>query len=207
MSWSPLCRERLNRILRLLACHPHGLSVRDFTRTYSVGKWEVEQAAALGCLTIETRRPRTGRPARIAIVSNPQPRKLPTMPWAAPKPIRPRHRSFALRSISTEADVKATFGVRFTTAAKAYRAGYARAKSQAGARASASRLIRHPDVKAARMWFYASQCEELPRGEPMPTTSDDIYQRLRELGNWRVNGLYAGQSTAPLVDSRSLFAT
>ena len=202
----PLCHDRLNRIMRLLARHPHGLSVRELARTYSVWKWEVEQAAALGSLTIETRKPRTGRPARIAIVSNPQPRNLPPMPWTAPKSISPRHWWFALRSIGTESDRKAMFGFRFTTAVKAYRTGYASARSHAGARASASRLKRHPDVKAARIWFYASRCEELPRGEPMPTTADGIYQRLLELGNWRVNVLYPRESSGPLDHSRSLLA-
>ena len=201
-----LCHDRLNRILRLLARHPHGLSVRELARTYSVWKWEVEQAAALGCLTIETRKPRIGRPARIAIVSNPQPRNLPQIPWSYPKSISPRHIRFALHSIGTEPDRKAKFGYRFTTAVKAYRTGYASARSHAGARASASRLKRHPDVKAARMWFYASRCDELPRGEPMPTTANGIFQRLYQLGNPRAMRLLPRESTAPLANSRSLLA-
>jgi hypothetical protein len=67
-----LCRERLARIQRVLKKNDGKLTVRDFARSFSVWEWEVEQAAALGWIEIETRKPHTGRPSRIAkIVSKP----------------------------------------------------------------------------------------------------------------------------------------
>jgi len=63
---STLCRERLARIQGVLNQNAGVLTVRDFARSFSVWEWELEQAAALGWIQIETRKPRTGRPSRIA---------------------------------------------------------------------------------------------------------------------------------------------
>ena len=60
-----LCRERPDRIQSILSANAGSLPVREFPRTFSVWIWEIEQAAALGWLKIETRKPRTGRPSRI----------------------------------------------------------------------------------------------------------------------------------------------
>jgi hypothetical protein len=55
-----LCRERLNRIHAILGRRPDGVTVREFARKFSV--WGgIEQAAELGFVKIETRKPRTGR--------------------------------------------------------------------------------------------------------------------------------------------------
>lgn len=60
-----LCRERLNRILTVLDRNDGVLSVRDFMRSYGVYSWELEQAATLGWVMIETLKPPVGRPSRI----------------------------------------------------------------------------------------------------------------------------------------------
>ncbi len=206
MSWPPLCRERLNRILWLLACHPQGLSVRDLARTYSVWKGEVEQAAALGCLTIEIRKPRTGRPARIAVVSKTQPRNLPPLPSTAPNFISNRYWWFALHSTGVDRDASAKYGYRFITAVDAYQRAFPGTRGRAGAKASASRLLRHPDVRAARTWFYACSSLEVPWGESMPHTAHGIYQRLCELGSPRVVPRFSSESTNPWAATGSLFA-
>jgi hypothetical protein len=39
-------------------------------------------------------------------------------------------------------------------------------RSYVGARASASRLLRHPHVRAAMQWSYAQVNNEIPIGEP-----------------------------------------
>ena len=92
MSALILCRERLDRIQRILERKAGVLSVREFARSFSVWEWEIEQAAALGWLKIETHKPRTGRPSRIAtIVSKPQATKLPPYRWQIEKPISIRH--------------------------------------------------------------------------------------------------------------------
>jgi hypothetical protein len=49
-----LCRERLARIQRILSRSAGALTVRDFARSFSVWEWEIEQAAALGFIKIET---------------------------------------------------------------------------------------------------------------------------------------------------------
>ena len=57
-----LCRERLDRIQRILSVNAGDLTVREFAPSFSVGEWEIDQATALGWLKIETRKPSTGLP-------------------------------------------------------------------------------------------------------------------------------------------------
>lgn len=179
-----LCRERLNRISAILSRHPDGLSVREFTRSFSVWSWELEQAAELGFVQIETRKPRTGRPARVAVsVSKPQAAKLPPYRSEMTKGISVRHWNFALQSVAiSPKDNQFGFGIQ--TNVQAYLRVY-RGSTYASARASASRLRRHPDVRACRQWFYAKTAQELPIGEPMPNTASGIWQRFLQLGIWR----------------------
>ena len=99
-SMSTLCRERLVRIQRVLNQNAGDLTVRDFARSFSVWSREIEQAAALGWIQIETRKPPTGRPSRILkIVSKPDAAKLPPYRWQLEKPIRIRHWNFAFHSV------------------------------------------------------------------------------------------------------------
>ncbi|MBV5345425.1 MAG: hypothetical protein JZU63_07795, partial [Rhodoferax sp.] len=73
-----ICLERLNRIQHVLNKNAGVVTVRDFARSFSVWEWELEQAAALGWIQIETRKPPVGRPSRIVkIVSKPDTAKLP----------------------------------------------------------------------------------------------------------------------------------
>ena len=66
----------------------------------------------------------------------------------------------------------------------AYLRIYPNALSRAGARAS--RLTRHPHVRAATRWFRAGALTDAILDEvPMPNTVTGIRQRLSELGNWR----------------------
>ena len=98
-----LCRERLGRILHILDKHNGLLPVWEFSRTFSVWEWEVQQAAELGWVRIETRKPRTGRPSRVVTraldVSKIHTAKLPPFRNALPKTISIRHWWFAHRSI------------------------------------------------------------------------------------------------------------
>jgi hypothetical protein len=43
------------------------------------------------------------------------------------------------------------------------------------------RLLRHPDVKAARGWFYAQINNRVPHDEPMPATAAAIWRRLNPI--------------------------
>jgi hypothetical protein len=185
----PLCRERLARIQRVLHQNAGALTVRDFARSYHVYEWEIEQAAALGWIQIETKKPRTGRPSRIAkIVSKPEGAKLPPYRWQIEKPIRIRHWNFAFHSVYSSIRGGSSFLWRIPPYTDAYLQAFPAAKSRRAAAASMSRLLRHPDVRAARAWFYSKISNEIPRDEPMPDTARAIWQRLRELGSWRLRG-------------------
>jgi len=171
-----LCRERLVRILRILKRHPEGLSVREFARTFGVLAWEVEQAAELGWLAIETRKPHTGRPARVAVSVNiSKPAKLPPLFCDIEKRISFRHQHFALHSVFP-GDGQAI----------AYRQAFPKAHSMKGVAASASRLLRHKDVMAVRAWAFARMRRDVP-DEPMPPTRGRIIQRLNQCRHSRTS--------------------
>ena len=185
MRSSILCRERLDRIQRILERKAGVLSVREFARSFSVWEWEIEQASALGWLKIETRKPRTGRPSRIAkIVSKPDAAKLPPYRWEIEKPIRFQHKLFAMHSACAVKHGSRKL-VYLPTITEAYQNVFKRATKRRAATASASRLMRRSDVRAARAWQYARFDGDAPRSEPMPDTVNGIWQRLRELGSWR----------------------
>lgn len=186
MKASILCRERLDRIQRILERNAGALTVREFARTYSVWEWEIEQAAALGWIKIETRKPPIGRPSRIAKeVSKPDAAKVPPWRWQIKKPISIRHWYFALHSAYSAIKGGSSFIWRIPPYTDAYLRTFPAAKNRRAATASMSRLLRHPDVRAARAWFYSKISQEIPKDEPMPDTANGIWQRLRELGSWR----------------------
>ena len=181
-----LCRERLGRIQSILHRQAGALPIRDFVRSYSVREWELLQAAALGWIKIEMRKPRTGRPSRIIReVSKPQAAKLPPYRWQIEKPISIRHWNFAFHSAHSAIKGGSSTFFRTPPYTDAYLRAFPAARKRRAAAASMSRLLRHPHVRAARAWFYSKISHEIPREEPMPETATGIWQRLRELGSWR----------------------
>jgi hypothetical protein len=180
MRSSILCRERLGRIQRILD-RVGPLSVREFARTFSVWAWEVEQAAALGWVKIETRKPHTGRPSRIArtISGNPT-AKLPPWRYQIEKPISIRHANFAFHSVCHCVKGGSAW-VGMLPLTDAYRRAFSAARKRRAATASMSRLLRHPDVKAARAWHHAKVRQELHWSAPLPQTAKEVWQHLEEL--------------------------
>jgi hypothetical protein len=184
-----LCRERLHRILSILDKNGGVLTVREFLRTFSVFRWEVEQAAELGWVELAALKPATGRPSCVAkSVSQTKAAQLP--PWRAQIDkgigIRPQH--FALYSVCRAIKGGTSLLGGMPSYTEAYLMAFPRAKKRRAASASMSRLLRHPNVQAARAWNY-SQIEGLiPRGAAMPRTASEIWQRLREAGSWRARG-------------------
>lgn len=173
-----LTRERLARILCILGRCGGALAIREVVCRHGVMAWEVEQAAALGWLQIETRKPRIGRPSRIVrIVSGSTSAKLPPCRSEIERPISTRHFLFALNSIQC-----AKHGRRglmpLPPMVDAYQRVFAHARKRRAATASASRLLRHPDVCAARRWWQAQIRQEIPAGEPMPRTAGGIRRAL-----------------------------
>jgi hypothetical protein len=182
MSDSTLTRERLARIQSLLRRSPEGISVRDLARSYGVRACEVEQAVALGWLEIVTRKPRVGRPARLArLASDPCNAKLPPYRAELERPISIRHFLFAVKSLLCTKRGRRGF-MPMPPMVDAYLQAFPRARKRRAAMASVSRLLRHPDVRAARAWFYAQVRQEIPRGVEMPSTANAIWQALSKRG-------------------------
>ena len=127
-----------------------------------------------------------GRRSRIVeLVTQDRLANLPLPPARnqIPREISARHQLFAMRA-ARECVIRGIKALGFSGIVAAYIKTY-NPRSYAGARASASRLVRHPHVRAAMQWSYAQVTDEIPVGERMPTTRLGIWQRLRELGNWR----------------------
>ena len=182
-----LCRERLNRIHRILKRHAGALTVRECARSFSVWEWEIEQAAALGWIKIETHKPHTGRPSRIAkTVSEPVAAKLPPRRCHVEKPISIRHWKFALHSVCTSRKGGSSTFFVMPPYTDAYLQAFPAAKKRRAATASMSRLLRHPHVIAVRAWFHVRISSKILNDEKMPATASGIWRRLHELGIWRV---------------------
>ena len=112
--------------------------------------------------------------------------KLPPYRWQIEKPISIRHWYFALYSVYLTIKGGTSYFFHLPPYTDAYLMAFPEAKKRRAAAASMSRLLRHPDVRAARAWFYSKVSNESPRDEPMPDTARAIWQRLRELGSWRI---------------------
>lgn len=177
------CRERLNRILSVLERQGGAETVRQLTRRFSIFRHEIEEAESLGFIVIEKRKPRTGRPSKIASLSECQAAKLPPWRRELEKPIKATHQRFAMFSVCTsiKGGSRAT---GFPGYVEAYRKAFPSAASLNGAYASCSRLLRHPHVFAARQWYYAETCGEIPNS-PFPDFESEIWTQLEVFGSWR----------------------
>lgn len=180
-----LCRERLDRIRRVLERCGGISTMRNLWRTQTIYDWEIEQAAELGWVTIYTRNPRVGRPSRVVEFCGLTNAKYPDRRCWIEKEISLRHWWFALRSV-TEAVEHGSRCFGLPGIVSAYIKTYS-PRSRRGAYASTNRLLKRTDVRAARQWFYAQSSGEIPRDETMPRTESGIRKRLREIGSWRAN--------------------
>ena len=162
--------------------------MRDMTRSFAIRPWEVEQAAALGWLKVYVQafKEGRGRPSRVVELAT-QDRlanlPLPPVRNQIPRQISARHQLFAMRAAG-ECVLRGIKTLGFPGIAAAYMKTY-NPRSYAGARASASRLMRHPHVRAAMQWLYAQVTNEITDKEPMPEAVSGIRTRLAELGCWR----------------------
>ena len=180
MSAFLLCRERLNRLLRILEDGHDGISVRDLQRTYRFEWWELEQAEELGWVRTSVRMPRTGRPStQLWRISNCQHAKLPPLRNDTPRWIKWKHRCFAEW---TQAVVPASSagGFRMITKVEAYMRVYPGCRSRNAAAVSASRLMRRTDVRLMIRWLRCQSNGEV-RGV-MPFTERELIDQLEPLG-------------------------
>jgi hypothetical protein len=174
-----LCRERLDRLLAILDSKNGRASIRDLSRSYRMYCWEIEQAADLGWVKIETYHPPVGRPSRrIEKLSNNEVAKLPPYREQIPSEINFRHHKFALGSINIMPG--GDFGFKLSTLVLAYMKTFPNARSRKGAYASASRLAKRFEVKLMKHWYRLTMA--MPQHEPMPNTIQGIINRLRTLG-------------------------
>jgi hypothetical protein len=77
-------------------------------------------------------------------------------------------------------------------------------RSYAGARASASRLMRHPHVRPAMQWFYAQLRKEIARGEPNAEDSNGDLVASTRTQNLMVRGTRAKGNKSMLSLNRSM---
>jgi hypothetical protein len=180
-----LSRERLERIFVVVERQGGEESIRKLQRNFSILRSEIEEAATLGWISIEKRKPKTGRPAIVARrLSKNVAAKLPPWRYEIEKPIKWSHQKFAMFSVNMS--IKG--GGRISGLpgyVEAYRKAFPAAKSRDGIYASCSRLLRHPNVFAARQWYYANTCGEIPRHWDLPDYESEIWQHLEIYGSWR----------------------
>jgi hypothetical protein len=165
------------------------MSLRDLRRSFAIWPWEVEQAVTLGWLKLNVQAGKRGRgqPSRVVeLITQGELANVPLPPARdqIPREISVRHQLFAMRA-ARECVPRGIEALGFPGIVAAYIKTY-HPRSYAGARASASRLMRHPHVRAATQWSYAQVTNEIPIGERMPTTPLGVWQRLCELGNCRI---------------------
>lgn len=96
-----------------------------------------------------------------------------------------RHWRFALFSAFEAVKGGSSWAGGLPCFTDAYLKAFPRARKRRAAAASMSRLLRHPNVQAARAWNYSKIEGLIPRGEAMPQTAGEIWQRLSEAGSWR----------------------
>ena len=116
-------------------------TLRNLERNFSIRRSEISEAEQLGWLTIEERKPSTGRPATIARpLAKVMAAKLPPPRWMLERPIKFSHQKFAM--LTVYASIKGgSSHAGFPGYIKAYQRTYPQAKSKNGACASCSRLL------------------------------------------------------------------
>lgn len=180
MSPFRLCRERLNRLLRILEDGHDGISVRDLQRTYRFEWWELEQAEELGWVSTSVRKPQIGRPStQLWRVSNCQHAKLPLRRNETPKRIKWKHRLFA-EWTQVAVTAATPLGFRMLTKVEAYLHAYPGCRSRNAAAVSASRLMRRNDVRLMIRWLRCEADRLVER--PMPFTDWELIEQLEPLG-------------------------
>lgn len=202
----PLTRERLSILLRALARRGGEMKARDLTRLNGV-KWkEIDQAEEMKFVITEQRKPSTGRPSNWVMLSDhPQtssttaseispnsqnvnqthPTKLLPSRSSQDRRIRLKEWDFAFwYAIGDFGPGTGPFGFK-RRAWSAYMKAYPSCHSKASARASASRLLKRPEVKAAIAWQFAKLDHPYGINRFFPNTATEIWDTLHRLDSAR----------------------
>lgn len=179
-----LTQEHLAAIERAIEKNGGEITTRNLDRIYGLYWPIIEQAEAEGFIEFFERKGKTGRPSILAKkVSNSHPTKPLPQRWQVEDLISRKHWRFAFYYVMGELG-PGLFSFR-RRAYVAYQKAYPSATSKAGAKASASRLLRKPGIRAAIQWEFAKlSCEE--EGYSLfPQTADEVWDALREIGSFR----------------------
>jgi hypothetical protein len=142
------------------------------------------EAERLGWVEIEIRKPRTGRPSHFVRLSENPAAKLPPSRLYMERPISCRHWRFAMLTVFASIHRGGRLS-GLPCHIESYLKAFPDAKSRDGAHASCSRLMNHPNVFAARQWFYAVVNGDVPRSLRIPDTPAEIWDLLEEYGSYR----------------------
>jgi hypothetical protein len=179
-----LCRERLDRLLDVLERRGGQETIRQLDRLYSIRCFEVMEAERLGWVVVKSQKPPTGRPSMIVRPSRNQAAKLPSSRLYMERPISCRHWKFAMLTVFASIHRGGRLS-GLPCHIESYLKAFPDAKSRKGAHASCSRLMNHPNVFAARQWFYAVVNGDVPRSLRIPDTPAEIWDLLEEYGSYR----------------------
>lgn len=198
----PLTRERLSILLRALARKGGEMKARDLTRLNGIEWWEIDQAEEQRFITTETRKQKTGRPSKWAIlvtssfrdientsllqnVNRIHPTKLLPSRYSLGRRISRQEWDFAFWYVIGDFGPGAgIFGFK-RRGWSAYMKAYPSCYSKAAARSSASRLLKRPTVKAAIAWEFA-RLDSLPnQNRFFPWTTTEVWDILHRLGSQR----------------------
>lgn len=175
-----LCRERLERLLKVLRSLGGLATVRDLQRTHAIWWWEVEEAAKLNWISISIRRGQRGRSSHIAeIVSKHPPAKLPPPRNEIERSIKFRHRLFAIQSVDVT-DSASLYSLRLISKTEAYLRVYPRCRRRGAAATGASRLMKRLDVRWMRLWLFCNA--EGRVGGEMPQSVTELRRHLEAAG-------------------------
>lgn len=172
-----LTREKLAIIETSIEQNGGATTARRIARNHGISCEVIHEAIERGFISSKRNKGQRGRPSvSLSKVSKNYPTKLPPTRSSLENLISPRQWRFA-RNYAVS-----VLGKFFFDAPKTdwtiYIISYDRAKSSAGARASASRLLKKPEVIAAISWTLAKELKHLEACESEPQTISEIWTIL-----------------------------
>ena len=180
----PSTLERLQVILRALDRYGGETTTRNLDRLCGVKWWEIDQAVETGFIEVETRKPKIGRPSQVVRkVSKSKPTKLPPRRSSLEKRVTRKQWDFAFWYVIGECG-PGLFSFK-RRAWKAYEKVYRSCQSDGAARASASRLMKKPEVPAAIWWQFAKLDRDPDLSNEHPQTATEIWETLYRRGSYR----------------------
>lgn len=172
-----LTRERLAAIEGSIARNGGHITVRHIMRNHGLHRSVIDEAIEGGFLTLESHQGPRGRPSQILKkVSQCYPTKIPPGYSSLDKLISCRHWNFAFNYAMGEIG-PGMFNFK-RRAWFAYKKAFPASRSQAGARASSSRLLRKSHIRAAIAWTFAKHFDNLRHKGKEPKTPSEIWTIL-----------------------------